>query len=124
MFTVNLVGANIRLAGVDVEGPLTWIMGDSFFRRYYTIFDIDNQRVGLIESNLAIEKSEAQGLSLALIIGSAILTTILLILLVHCCYFKKQNHNSKRAMILIKHQEDIEPFIGQNQKKGNTNYKL
>ena len=31
--------------GMDTPGNL-WVVGDTFFRRYYTIFDRDEDRVG------------------------------------------------------------------------------
>ena len=33
------------------EGDEYWAFGDSFLRSYYTIYDLDKKRVGLIEAN-------------------------------------------------------------------------
>ena len=46
-------------------GESYWLLGDQFMQRYYTIYDVKGERVGLIESNnsFASESEEAPGTS-------------------------------------------------------------
>lgn len=30
-----------------------WVMGLTFFHNYYTVFDVDNQRIGFAESKIS-----------------------------------------------------------------------
>ncbi len=35
-----------------------WLMGDSFLRAFYTIYDGQNQRIGLVGDSTLVPKSE------------------------------------------------------------------
>ena len=35
------------------EGKKFWVMGLTFFHNYYTVFDVENKRIGLAESKLS-----------------------------------------------------------------------
>jgi hypothetical protein len=59
-YTLNVQGVCLLgLTGIDVpapRGPL-WILGDVFIREYFTVFDVDNARVGV--APVAIPESKA-----------------------------------------------------------------
>jgi len=46
-YTINAGGLCLfAMTGIDVPSGALWIMGDVFMRKYYTIFDYGNQRLG------------------------------------------------------------------------------
>ena len=65
-------------------------MGDPFLRAYYTIYDLDNKRIGLVGVADTIKKKEEEEHEDSLIIGIVIGVTgfVLLVFLgCVCCYF-------------------------------------
>ena len=64
-----------------------WILGDSFLRNYYAIFDIDRLRVGLAGSSIQ-EPFQMTFTMIAAMVGMALM--ILVILRIVCLSCKKQ----------------------------------
>ena len=64
-----------------------WILGDSFLRNYYAIFDIDGLRVGLAGSSIQ-EPFQMTFTMIAAMVGMALM--ILVILRIVCLSCKKQ----------------------------------
>jgi len=54
IFKEVIGGTTYCFPGIDSSGPAsgtpTWILGDTFIAKYYTIFDVGNQRVGLAQA--------------------------------------------------------------------------
>jgi saccharopepsin len=60
----SFIGADI------VDNPKLWIIGDSFLRYYYSIYDIENERVGFAQSiNTFINSTAKSAYSVCLILA-------------------------------------------------------
>lgn len=50
---------------VDANNPGFWIMGLNFFHNYYSVFDIDNQRIGFSVSSSTATPDKLKPIRLA-----------------------------------------------------------
>lgn len=52
---MNQNGEDICVSGFSFESgtPVQWILGEVFLREYYSVFDLDNSRLGLAPANLS-----------------------------------------------------------------------
>jgi hypothetical protein len=65
-----------------------YILGDTFLRGYYAVYDFDQLRIGLAE-NSHYGKNPLTGGDIALIVASGLILIIILIGVV-CCIIKKK----------------------------------
>ncbi len=80
------------------EGTGFWVLGDSFLSNYYTIFDLDNSRVGFLGNVVyaPIPKTLMDYLTMLVV---AILVIALTYILFQICFAKSEDDNESKGNI-------------------------
>ena len=103
----KLVGAEYR----QVAKPLYWILGNAFMHHYYSIFDLEKQRVGLVPSDLG---NGAVGRGLPPESGASMLPVVLLaaisvaLLAKQCRRWRRRDSNPNREILLGEEDRQIQ----------------
>jgi hypothetical protein len=67
-----------------------WILGDNFMENYYTIFDMDNQRVGFA-GKVQYEDIPRDALDYLNLIVTAILIIVIIYIVYQVCFAKSED---------------------------------
>ena len=86
----------------EVEGVQLWLLGAQYFRKYYTIFDIDNTKIGIIESNPEVIPPKP---IIGVIISLSLLSFCFICFLVAWC---RKSRSKKRIALIIYHNAEIQ----------------
>jgi hypothetical protein len=86
----------------DPEGVQLWLLGAQYFRKYYTIFDIDNRKIGIIESNPEVIPPKPM---IGVIISLSLLSFCFICFFVAWC---RKSRSKKRIALIIDHNAEIQ----------------
>ena len=90
-------GTTYCLISAQALGNDMYILGDAFLRAWYSIYDLENNKAGLVQtfdSTATIkEYSTFPGWAIALIIAGGVIIIVIIVIVVNRCQKKKRERS-------------------------------